>query len=294
MCYSIPKIQIHPTKQGWGVPPWETGGPGFTNPHQQYLLLPLLLRDSGHSSFQSTQVCSSNTESHFHPLHTSSHTTSSTRRSVGRRICLPRRCAEPLTGRRLQQRRRAIIFMFCLFHRAVWRWTASTPMPRMLDGYQEFKMHSSYQIWSTKASQLCRSSPCQCVFPAGLKAFFFPWQTAGQLNWSWSLSIHFLFMWYHYQMITVESCAKEVSGVKTDKRIQATQPNSVFVSLEESFQPKFAHQRPQKTTIQGLFGMRDFFPIPAFFLWNWTDSCEIPARFLWNSCVFSVKLNWFL
>ena len=80
----------------------------------------------------------------------------------------------------------------------------------------------------------------------------------------------------------MESCEKEVSGVKTDKRIQATQPNSVFVSLEESFRPKFAHQRPQKTTIQilALEGKAAYER-----KWAWTDqpSPGLPTRLRFQS-----------
>ena len=34
-----------------------------------------------------------------------------------------------------------------------------------------------------------------------------------------------------------------------------------------------------------LYGMRENFPVPAFFLWNRTDSYKIHVWFLWNSCV---------
>jgi hypothetical protein len=36
---------------------------------------------------------------------------------------------------------------------------------------------------------------------------------------------------------------------------------------------------------QGMFGMQEIFSVPAFFLWNWTDSCKITAQFLRNSCI---------
>jgi len=57
--------------------PKRNGWPGFTNPHQQYLLL-LLLR--GHSSFQSTQVCSRIRKVTF--LHSTHHHTRHHQRGV--------------------------------------------------------------------------------------------------------------------------------------------------------------------------------------------------------------------
>jgi len=60
-------------------------------------------------------------------------------------------------------------------------------------------------------------------------------------------------------MITMESCEKEVTGdwwlvtgVKLTTEFKPHNQHTVFVSLEESFRPKFDHQRPQKTTIQIL------------------------------------------
>jgi hypothetical protein len=60
------------------------------------------------------------------------------------------------------------------------------------------------------------------------------------------LSTHLLFMWYHYQMITVQSCEKAVSGVKLTREFKPHNQTPSSWVLKNPFIPSLHINKHRK------------------------------------------------